>query len=67
MDSLTLKRLTALKETLVVTTGDNYVGLAEPRLRENMSGLYSKVSDSYDAPSAADFEALKPREKAETP
>lgn len=53
-DSRELKKLNALKETLVITTGDNYVGSAEPQLREKMADLYSKVADSYDAPTAAD-------------
>jgi hypothetical protein len=57
-DTRELKKLSALKETLVVTTGDNYVGLAEPQLREKMADLYSKVAGSYDAPSAADMDNL---------
>lgn len=57
-DTRELKKLNALKETLVVTTGDNYVGMAEPQLREKMANLYSKVADGYDAPSAADLDNL---------
>ena len=53
-DTRELKKLNALKETLVITTGDNYVGSAEPQLREKMADLYSKVAGSYDAPTAAD-------------
>tara|TARA_X000000368_G_C22684580_1_gene559786 strand:- start:14 stop:652 length:639 start_codon:yes stop_codon:yes gene_type:complete len=45
-----------LKETLVVTTGDNYVGSAEPQLREKMAELYSKLLSSYDRPSPAELE-----------
>ena len=52
-------KLNALKETLVITTGDNYVGSAEPQLREKMTNLYSKVADSWDKPSAADMDNLK--------
>ncbi len=52
-------KLNALKETLVITTGDNYVGSAEPQLREKMTTLYSKVADSWDKPSAADLANLK--------
>ncbi|SDB37905.1 Sortilin, neurotensin receptor 3 [Flavobacteriaceae bacterium MAR_2010_188] len=43
------------KEKLIVTTGDNYVGLAEPRLRENISKLFSKVIGSYDKPSPSEL------------
>ena len=57
------KGLNDLKETLVVTTGDNYVGAAEPQLREKMAGLYSKVAGSYDKPSASELASLKVIEK----
>ena len=57
-DKRELARLQELKETLVITTGDNYVGAAEPQLREKMADLYSKVASSYDEPSAADMENL---------
>lgn len=53
-----VKGLTALKETLVITTGDNYVGSAEPQLREKMADLYSKIAGSYDKPSNAELESL---------
>lgn len=51
-------KLNALKETLVVTTGDNYVGAAEPQLREKITDLYSKLVDSYDKPSTSELENL---------
>ena len=54
-----LSKLNALKETLVITTGDNYVGSAEPQLREKMTDLYSKIASSYDAPTQADLENLQ--------
>lgn len=57
------KKLNALKETLVVTTGDNYVGAAEPQLREKMVDLYAKIADSYDVPSQAELENLAAIEK----
>ena len=44
-------KLSGLKETLVITTGDNYVGSAEPQLREKMTDLYAKIASSYDKPS----------------
>ena len=50
-----ISELTKLKETLVVTKGDNYVGSAEPQLREKMSELYSKVADSYYKPNSAEM------------
>jgi photosystem II stability/assembly factor-like uncharacterized protein len=49
----------ALRKTLVVTTGDNYVGTAEPQLREKMADLYSKIAGSYDKPSDAELANLK--------
>ncbi|WP_224487920.1 VPS10 domain-containing protein [Robertkochia flava] len=52
------ERLNSLKEDLVITTGDNYVGAAEPQLRERISALYSKVASSYDKPSDNDMENL---------
>jgi len=58
-DSKTLSKLNELKETLVITTGDNYVGAAEPQLREKMTDLYSKVASSYDKPSSDELRNLK--------
>ena len=55
----TADALYALKETLVITTGDNYVGSAEPQLREKMADLYSKLAGGYDKPSNAELESLK--------
>lgn len=52
-------KLQSLKESLVITTGDNYVGSAEPQLREKMSDLYSKIANSYDKPSNAELANLK--------
>ena len=43
--------LNALKNTMVVTTGDNYVGSAEKQLREKLGAIYSSVASQYDAPS----------------
>lgn len=54
----TIEALTKLKESLVITTGDNYVGSAEPQLREKMADLYSKIAGSYDKPSSAELENL---------
>ncbi|GGD32041.1 WD40/YVTN/BNR-like repeat-containing protein [Flavobacterium orientale] len=41
----------ALKNTMVVTTGDMYVGAAEPQLREKLSTIYASVAQQFDAPS----------------
>jgi len=58
-DKKTVEKLNSLKETLVITTGDNYVGAAEPQLRERMADLYSKVASNYDKPSAAELKNLE--------
>jgi hypothetical protein len=54
-----ITELTKLKETLVVTKGDNYVGAAEPQLREKMSELYAKVADSFYKPNTAEMGNLE--------
>ncbi|QOI98129.1 MAG: hypothetical protein HRU69_11820 [Flammeovirgaceae bacterium] len=51
--------LTRLKETLVVTKGDNYVGAAEPQLRERLAELYSKVAQSFYKPNTAELDNLE--------
>ncbi len=57
-DTKSAKKLKTLKETLVITTGDNYVGSAEPQLREKMTALFSKVAASYDKPSSSEMKNL---------
>ena len=59
----TRSELNELKKSLVITTGDNYVGAAKKQLREKMSDLYSKVASSYDKPSANELENLALIEK----
>jgi photosystem II stability/assembly factor-like uncharacterized protein len=54
-----INELTKLKETLVVTTGDNYVGAGEPQLREDMAELYSKVAQTFYKPSRAEMDNLE--------
>jgi len=44
---------------MVVTTGDNYVGAAEPQLREKMTDLFQKVENNYGAPTANELMNLK--------
>lgn len=51
-----------LKEKMVVTTGDNYVGSAEPMLREKLTELYATIVQGFNAPSASqmdNFENIK--------
>lgn len=54
----TVSKLNELKETLVITTGDNYVGMAKRQLREKMADLYSKIASSYDKPSENELNNL---------
>jgi len=54
-----IQNLSELKKTLVVTTGDGYVGAAPPELRGKMAALYSKIANTYDKPSASDLENLE--------
>ncbi|MFK7813724.1 MAG: WD40/YVTN/BNR-like repeat-containing protein [Maribacter sp.] len=54
-----IAKLTELKKTLVVTTGDGYVGAAPPELRGKMAALYSKIANTYDKPSVSDLENLE--------
>lgn len=43
--------LNKLKNTMVITTGDNYVGSAEKQLREKLGAIYASIAGQYDAPS----------------
>ena len=63
ISELIRSELNQLKTSLVITTGDNYVGAAKKQLREKMSDLYSKVASSYDKPSANELENLALIEK----
>jgi photosystem II stability/assembly factor-like uncharacterized protein len=47
--------LTAMRNTLVVTTGDNYVGAAEDELREKFNEIFSTVSSYFGAPSVSEL------------
>ena len=62
-DQKMAKKLMALKETLVITKGDNYVGAAESQLREKMADLYAKLADSYNVPSQAELDNLAALQK----
>ena len=54
-----IDELTALKETLVITTGDNYVDSAPPQLREKIGALFSDLASSFEAPSQAQLDNLR--------
>lgn len=55
--------LFGLKETLVITTGDNYVGAADPQLREKLANLYSKIARGFAPPSKSEQKNLSLLEK----
>ena len=59
MSQPVIDELTKLKKSLVVTTGDNYVGTAEKQLREKLADLYSKVASGFAPPSSSEMENLK--------
>jgi hypothetical protein len=52
-------KMQSLKETLVVLKGDNYVGAAEPQLREKISGLYGEVLSYTGRPTNAQLASMK--------
>ncbi len=54
-----IDKLQTLKESLVITTGDNYVDSAEPELRERMGELYSSIATNYDRVTASQKENLE--------
>lgn len=53
------KQLDQTKEKMVVLTGDNYVGQAEPRLREKIAALYSEIVNYPGFPSNAQLKNLE--------
>ena len=48
----------ALRDKLVVTKGDNYVGAGEPQLKEKLNGIYGTISSYYGAPSSTQLENI---------
>jgi regulator of replication initiation timing len=50
--------LNKLKDGLVITKGDNYVGAGEKQLREKIGDLYSTIGSYYGAPSQSQLENL---------
>lgn len=53
-----IKSIEALRSTLVVTKGDNYVGAADPQLREKIATLYGEVVGYAGKPSNAQLSNL---------
>ncbi|MCB0494837.1 MAG: hypothetical protein KDC79_01760 [Cyclobacteriaceae bacterium] len=58
-----IESLNDLKKTLVITTGDNYVGTADKQLREKIGDLYSVVADNYGKPGNGQYANLAILEK----
>ena len=56
---LVSKELDGLRDKMVITKGDNYVGAGEPRLREKLGDIYSTVGSYYGAPSSTQLENIK--------
>jgi hypothetical protein len=52
------EELDALRNKVVVTTGDNYVGAAEPQLKEKLNDIYGTVASYYGAPSSTQLENI---------
>ena len=53
-----ISKLNALKGTMVITSGDNYVGASEPQLREKMTNLFQRVENNPGAPTPNELENL---------
>jgi photosystem II stability/assembly factor-like uncharacterized protein len=53
-----LKDMSSLKDGLVVLKGDNYVGAAEPQLREKIASLYSEVAGYSGKPTGAQIASM---------
>ena len=53
-----VKEIEDLRKILVVTTGDNYVGAAEPQLREKIANLYGQVLSYAGKPTNAQLKNL---------
>ena len=57
VDKLAIE-LDALRDKLVVTKGDNYVGAGEPQLREKLNDIYGTIASYYGAPSSTQLENI---------
>lgn len=58
------QELDALRNKLVVTTGDNYVGTADPQLKEKLNDIYGTIASYYGAPSSTQMENIASLEKS---
>jgi photosystem II stability/assembly factor-like uncharacterized protein len=52
------QKLDSLRNKLVVTSGDNYVGAAEPQLKEKFNDIYGTINSYYGAPSSTQLENI---------
>jgi len=52
------KELDNLRDKMVITKGDNYVGAGEPRLREKLGDIYSTIGSYFGAPSSTQLENI---------
>jgi hypothetical protein len=52
------EELDALRKTVVVTSGDNYVGAAEPELKEKLNDIYGTIASYNGAPSSTQLENI---------
>jgi hypothetical protein len=57
VDKLAIE-LDALRDKLVVTKGDNYVGAGEPQLKEKLNDIYETIASYYGAPSTTQLENI---------
>jgi photosystem II stability/assembly factor-like uncharacterized protein len=53
-----INELNKLKDSMVITKGDNYVGAGEPQLREDMAELYGKIASSFFKPSTSELASV---------
>jgi hypothetical protein len=53
------KEMETLRADLVITTGDNYVGRAENKLREDLGEIYSTIGMNYGPPTASQLEGVE--------
>lgn len=53
------KEIDDLRDKLVITKGDNYVGAGEPKLREHLGDIYSTIGSYYGAPSSTQMENIQ--------
>jgi photosystem II stability/assembly factor-like uncharacterized protein len=52
-------KLDQLRDNLVITKGDNYVGQGEPKLREKLGDIFSTIGSYYGAPSSSQMATVQ--------